>query len=68
MALLVERLGRHPSALGNEVNPRWVKILPADPDEEGANWKVAQTPTGTLADATNKIVPELQKLYELKNE
>ncbi len=47
-ALLDERIA--PYQLGREVNPRWVKIVPADPDKEGANWKVSHSsrtaPTG----------------------
>ena len=40
-ALLDERIARY--QLGREVNPRWVKIAPADPAKEGANWKVSHT-------------------------
>ncbi len=69
-ALLDERIA--PYRLGREVNPRWVKIVPADPDKEGANWKVSHSsrtfPTGDLADAINRVTPELQKLYDLKEE
>ncbi len=59
-----------PYRRGREVNPRWVKIVPADPDKEGANWKVSHSspivPAGDLADAINRETPELQKLYDLK--
>ena len=69
-ALLGERIS--PYQLGREVNLRWVKILPADPTKEGANWKVSHSsrtvPTGDLADAINRVTPELQKLYDLKEE
>ena len=69
-ALLDERIA--PYHLGREVNPRWVKIVPADPDKEGANWKVSHSsrtvPTGDLASAINRVTPELQKLYDLKEE
>lgn len=69
-ALLDERIALY--QLGHEVNPRWVKIVPADPDKEGANWKVSHSsrtvPTGDLAAAINRATPELQKLYDLKEE
>ncbi len=68
-ALLYERIKRY--SLGREVNPRWVKIIDADPDTEGANWKVSHSsrkfPNGELAKAIEQAVPELQKLYDLKN-
>lgn len=61
-----------PYHLGRDVNPRWVKIVPADPDKEGANWKVSHSsrtvPTGDFGDAINRVTPELQKLYDLKEE
>ncbi len=69
-ALIDERIA--PKQLGREVNPRRVKIVPADPEKEGANWKVSHSsgtvPTGDLADAINQVTPELQKLYDLKEE
>ncbi len=69
-ALLDERIA--PYRLAREVNPRWVKLVPADPDKEGANWKVSHSsrtvPIGDLADAINRVTPELQKLYDLKEE
>lgn len=69
-ALIDERIA--PKQLGREVNPRWVKIVPADPEKEGANWKVSHSsrtaPAGDLADAINRATPELQKLYDLKEE
>lgn len=69
-ALLEERVA--PYQLGREANPRWVKIVPADPAKEGANWKVCHSsrtvPTGDLADAIDRVTPELQKLYDLKEE
>ncbi len=67
-ALLDERIA--PYRLGRDVNPRWAKIVPADPAKEGANWKVSHSsrtvPTGDLADAINRVTPELRKLYDLK--
>ncbi len=70
IALLNERIA--PYQLGSEVNPRWVKIVPADPDKEGANWEVSHSsrtvPGGDLADAINRVTPELQKLYDMKKE
>jgi hypothetical protein len=69
-AILDERIAR--LQLGRDVNPRWVKIVPADPAKEGANWKVSHSsrtvPTADLADAINRVTPELQKLYDLKEE
>ncbi len=69
-ALLDERIA--PYRLGREVNPRRVKIVPADPDKEGANWKVSHSSrtalTGDFANAINRVTPELQKLYDLKEE
>ena len=70
IALLNERIAPH--RLADEVNPRWVKIVPADPDKEGANWKVSHgsrtVPDGVLADAISRVTPELQKLYDLKED
>ena len=67
-ALLDERIRRY--SHGPEVNPRWRKIIDADPDAEGANWKVSHSsrkfPNGGLAKAIEQAVPELQKLYDLK--
>ena len=69
-ALLIEGVVRY--SVGREPNPRWIKIVPADPDKEGANWKVSHSsrtvPTGDIADAINRVTPELQKLYDLKEE
>ena len=54
-------------SIGREPNPQWIKIVPADPFKEGANWKVAHSgPTGAFADAIERVTPELQKLYDLK--
>ena len=58
--------------LGEDVNPRWIKIVPADPAKEGANWKVSHSSRtvsrGKLEHAINKITPDLQKLYDLKEQ
>ncbi len=66
-ALLDERIASY--WLGHA---RWVKIVPADPDKEGANWKVSHSSRtakiGDLANAINRVTPELQKLYDLKEE
>ena len=63
--LLHERVER--SAVGLIPNPQWIKIVPADSDMEGANWRVAHSGTpGEFADAIDREMRELQKLYDLK--
>ena len=56
------RVGRIP-------NPRWIKIVPADPAKEGANWKASHSsrtvPSGDLSDAIERAMRELQKNYDL---
>ena len=69
-ALLYERIKRY--SLGREVNPRWVKIIDADPDTEGANWKVSHSsrifPNGELAKAIERVMRELQTTYDLSSQ
>lgn len=66
-ALLHERIARYP--VGREPNPQWIKIVSADPDKEGANWKVSHSPEGgEFWDAIERETSELQKLYDLKDE
>jgi len=66
-ALLNERIAGY--SVGRESNPQWIKIVSADSDEEGANWKVAHSPKGgAFWDAIEREMPELQKLYDLKEE
>ena len=64
--LLQERI--EPYELGRTVNPQWIRIVDADPGKEGANWKITHSGTpGEFADAIEREMPELQKLYDLKS-
>ena len=61
-ALLDERL----SSLGPLTGVQWVKVVPADPAKEGANWRAAQSgEPGTFSDAIDHVMRELQKMYDL---
>jgi len=55
--------------LASEPNPQWVKIIPLV-DDKRANWKVAHSPKteppGDYWKAIERAMPELQKLYDLK--
>jgi len=55
--------------LASEPNPQWVKIIPLV-DDKRANWKVAHSPKpeppGDYWKAIERVMPELQKLYDLK--
>ena len=66
-ALLDDGVGRF--SIGREPNPQWIKIVSADPAEEGANWKVAHSsrtvPTGDFSDAIERAMRELQRDYDL---
>ena len=65
-ALLDDEVRRF--SIGREPNPQWIKIVPADPAKEGANWKVAHSgPTGAFADAIERVMRELQKIYDLSS-
>ena len=65
--LLHERVAR--SSVGRIPNPQWIRIIPADPAKEGANWKVAHgsrtVPSGACSDAIERVMRELQKDYDL---
>ncbi len=53
-------------SIGRQPNPQWIKIVPADPAKEGANWKVAHSgPTGAFADAIERVMRQLQNVYDL---
>lgn len=63
-ALLDDGVRRFP--IGREPNPQWIKIVPADPIEKGANWRVAHSgPPGAFADAIEQVMRELQQAYDL---
>lgn len=65
--LLDERISRY--RLAHEPNPQWIKIVRADPDKVGANWKVSHGSRtalpGDFSEAIKRVTPELQKLYDL---
>ncbi len=65
--LLHERIRGY--RLASEPNPQWVKIIPLV-DDKRANWKVAHSPKteppGDYWKAIERVMPELQKLYDLK--
>ena len=67
--LLLERVMRF--SVGRIPNPQWIKIVPADPIEEGANWKVVHSsrtvPTGEFSDAIERVMRELQRDYDLSS-
>jgi hypothetical protein len=56
-----------PFSLGRTPNPQWVKIVPADPQIAGANWRVAHSGApGDFSDAIEHVMPGLQERYDLK--
>ena len=60
--LLDERL----KSVGPLTGAQWVKIVPADPAEEGANWRVAHSgQPGSFSDAIDHVMQELQERYDL---
>ena len=65
--LLHEQVKR--SSVGRIPNPQWIKIVPLV-DDKRANWKVAHSPKteppGDYWKAIERVMPELQKLYDLK--
>ncbi|MCI0565106.1 MAG: hypothetical protein MN733_42105 [Nitrososphaera sp.] len=64
--LLHERVERSP--VGRVPNPQWIKIIAADPEKEGANWRVAHSGApGDFADAIEREMRQLQKLYDLSS-
>ena len=64
MALLIDGVVR--IRKGPEPNPQWTKIVDADPAKEGANWKVSHSgSTGAFADAIDRVMRQLQNLYDL---
>ena len=66
-ALLDYGVGRF--SIGREPNPQWIKIVPADPDKEGANWRVAYSgPPGDFADAIKRTMRNLQTAYDLSSQ
>ncbi len=66
-ALLDERVARY--SVGRIPNPQWIKIVPADPAKEGANWKASHSSrtvlAGELSDVIEREMKKLQKLYDL---
>ncbi len=66
IALVHDRVERF--AIGNEPNPQWLKIIPADPAPEtnGANWKLSYSgPVGAFKNAIERVTPKLQTAYDL---
>ena len=60
--LLDERL----SSVGPLTGAQWVKIVPADPAKEGANWRVAHSgEPGSFSGAIDRVMRELQIRYDL---
>ena len=55
--------------LASKPNTQWIKIIPLV-DDKRANWKVAHSPKteppGDYWKAIERAMPELQKLYDLK--
>ena len=65
--LLHARVERSP--VGRIPNPQWMKIVDADPDKEGANWRVAYSgPPGDFADAIKRTMRNLQTAYDLSSQ
>ena len=67
-ALLDEGVGRY--SIGREPEkPQWIKIVTADPDKEGANWRVSYSGLpGDFANAIERTMQELQKLYDMSSQ